>query len=219
MYAVVSLHTPNFQPLADYTWPNKIEYAERHGYKHYCKTDGFTTHPSGEKIPLIKQYLTDNPDVEWVMWIDTDTLITNFNTKIEDLIDDQYHFIIATDGNGINAGCFLMRNSPECHAYLDWTLSVYPEFEATHKFFAEQATMDASLNMPEWSPLIKLIPQYLVNSHDCWPNQWKPEPTWLDKFNNRSWWEPGDFLVHWPGSTLETRLTRQIPYYIPKVIK
>jgi len=26
-------------------------------------------------------------------------------------------------------------------------------------------------------------------------------------------------MVHWPGSSLETRLNRHIPYYMPKVIK
>lgn len=219
MFAIVSVHTPNYQSLADYTWTNKVEYAERHGYRHYCKTDNFTAkYAPGEKIPLVKKYLVDNPDVEWVMWVDTDTLITNFNTKLEDLVDEKYHIIISTDGNGVNSGIFFMRNSPECHAYIDWMLEVYPEYENKYTFWAEQDTLNASLDMPEWNHLIKVIPQYLINCHDCWPNQWKPGFAY-DKLGNRSWWLPGDFIIHWPGSTLETRLQRQIPYYLPRIIK
>ena len=75
-----------------------------------------------------------------------------------------------------------------------------------------------SLDMPEWSPLIKVVEQHLFNSHDCWPNAWQPG-FGLDKLGGRAWWEPGDFMVHWPGSSMETRLGRHIPYYFNKVIK
>jgi hypothetical protein len=75
-----------------------------------------------------------------------------------------------------------------------------------------------STGMPEWSSIIKVEPQYKFNAHDCWPNQWQPG-FGVDKLGERAWWEPGDTVVHWPGSSLQTRLGRQIPYYMPKVIK
>ena len=40
MYAIISSHTPNYKLLADVTWTNKEEYAERHGYLTHCKTEG-----------------------------------------------------------------------------------------------------------------------------------------------------------------------------------
>jgi hypothetical protein len=62
-YAIVSIHTPNFKELSDVTWPNKVEYANRHSYKSQAKTDGFLLeHASGEKIPFIREYLKANPD-------------------------------------------------------------------------------------------------------------------------------------------------------------
>ena len=219
-YAIISMHTPDYQPLADYTWTqNKLEYAERWGHKAHCMTDGFTlpkNEVGGEKIFLFRRYFDANPDVEWIWWLETDTYITNYTLDMREYCDNDYHFVIGTDGNGLNAGSFFLRNSPEGNAYLNWLIEQWPKYR-THYFYEQQAMID-SLDMPEWRPLIKVEPQCLFNSHDCWPNHYLPGFGY-DKLGSRAWWEPGDFVVHWPGSSLETRLGRHIPHYLPKVIK
>jgi len=166
---------------------------------------------------FIKDIMEVNLDVEWFWWVGCDTLITNFTVKLESFTDNDYHFIIATDGNGMNNDSCFFRNSPEGRQYLDHLIEVFPRY-ATHPFLEQQAMIE-SYEIPEWKAITKIVPQYLFNAHDCWPNQHQPEPTWVDKYGNRSWWESGDFLVHWPGSSLETRLKRHIPHYMPKVIK
>ena len=228
--AIVSLHTPNFQTLADYTWPNKVEYAERHGYRYFCKTDGFTFHwPSGEKFPMIKQYLLDNPDTEWVWWVDTDTLITDYTKRVEEFLDDDYHFIIGTDVDhnpesshnkdhrAVNAGSFFVRNSSEAHAYLDWMLSVYEEFEKEYGWWTEQRIIDASCNFSNlkltWKKYIKICPQHWFNSFDCEPRRFA-----RDLLGERANWEPGDFLVHWPGVGMDTRM-RLVGKYLNLITK
>ena len=215
--AIITLHTPNFQQLADLTWPNKVDYANLHGYRYYCKTDGFKFQwPSGEKFPMIKKYLVDNPDVEWVWWVDTDTIITNYTKQIQDYLDNDYHFIISTDVDhnpepvhekdhrAVNAGSFFVRNSPEAHAYLDWMLSVYREYVVKHGWFTEQKIIDASYNFPDlkttWKKYIKICPQHWFNSFDCDPRKFA-----RDLLGERANWEPGDFLVHWPGIGMDTR--------------
>ena len=219
MFAIISSYTPNYQTLADYTWTNKEEYAERHGYKYHCKTENHDPEISWslDKLLFIKDCLDYNLDVEWFWWVGCDTLITNFNIKLESLVDDDYHFIIATDGNGMNNDSCFFRNTPEGRSYIDYLIEIFPNYVNHH--FLEQQAMIESYEDPKWKAITKIIPQYLINSHDCWPNLHQPEPTWVDKFGNRSWWEPGDFLVHWPGSSLETRMNRMIPHYLPKVIK
>ena len=219
MYAIISSHTPNYKLLADVTWTNKEEYAERHGYLTHCKTEGHNPNLqwSYDKLYFIKDIMEVNLDVEWFWWVGCDTLITNFTVKLESFTDNDYHFIIATDGNGMNNDSCFFRNSPEGRQYLDHLIEVFPRY-ANHPFLEQQAMIE-SYEIPEWQAITKIVPQYLFNAHDCWPNQHQPEPTWVDKFGNRSWWELGDFLVHWPGSSLETRLKRHIPHYMPKVIK
>lgn len=220
MIAIVSLHTPNFQPLADFTWnENKLLYAQKHNYAAFCKTDNFAGNMTigYEKIVYLKELMHSNPHIQWFFWLGTDTMIMNFNIRVEDRIDSYFDFIVATDGNAINADSFLIKNSEKGRAFIDWMLDNIGKYDQ-HYFREQQAMIEAS-EMPEWKNIIKIIPQYLINCHDCWPNQSQPDPKWLDKFGNRSWWEPGDFVVHWPGSSLETRLNRMVPYYLPKVIK
>ena len=220
MHAILSLHTLDYQPLADYTWTqNKLEYARRHGYDAYCKIDDFRLpkhQVGGEKLRLFREYFDTHPNTEWGWWLETDTLITNYNTKIEDLVDNNYHFIIGTDGNGMNAGSFFLRNTAEGNRYLNWLIEMWPQYQ-NHYFYEQQAMID-SYNMPQWNSIIKLEPQHKFNSHDCWPNSWLPG-FGFDKLGGRAWWEPGDTVVHWPGSSLQTRLGRHIPYYMTRIIK
>lgn len=219
MIAVVSLHTPNYQVLADYTWTqNKKEYAERHGYETILKLDNFHGGCSigYEKIYFLRDCMNSRPDIEWFWWLGTDTLITNFNTKIEEHLDDIHHFIIGEDGNGMNADSFFIKNTPEGRAYINWIIATKDHYD-THVFHEQQAMIEsASVDM--WKPIIKIVEQHWFNTHDCWPNGWQPGFGY-DKLGGRAWWEPGDFVVHWPGSSMETRLGRQVPYYMPKVIR
>jgi beta-1,4-mannosyl-glycoprotein beta-1,4-N-acetylglucosaminyltransferase len=219
-FAIVSLHTPNYQVLADFTWDqNKLEYANYHGYKTILKLDGLYGGMTigYEKIFFLRDIMRDNPEIEWFWWLGTDTLITNYNIKLEDVVDPAYHFIIGTDGNGMNADSFFIRNTIEGRNYIDWIIANIGTYDP--QYFREQQAMIDSYDMPEWKPIIKIVPQKEFNAHDCWPNQSAPEPSWIDKLGERGWWEQGDFVVHWPGSSLETRMNRMVPYYMPKVVK
>ena len=221
--AILSLHTPNLQPLADLTWPNKVEYASNHGYQTHCKTDGFTMeYVSGEKMPFIRQYFRDHPEVEWAWFVDTDTLITNFHVPIEWCLDPDYHFIISNDINGVNAGSFFVRNSPEGTEFLDWMIDVYPLFVNEHKFMTEQAILQFALNgntfpwggmdsmsggpeivvRKDLKKYIKIQPQRMFNSYA--PYNGVPEA---------SEWKSGDFLVHWPARSMEDRVKMLYPEY------
>ena len=219
MIALVSLHTPNYQPLADHTWDNnKLLYAQQHQYKAFCKTENFVGNisPGYEKVYYLRDLMADNPDIKWFFWLGTDTMITNFNIKVEQHIDENFDFIIATDGNGLNADSFLIKNSENGRKFVEWMLDNVKKYDP-HHFHEQQAMIDA-YEMSEWRPIFKVIQQHLINSHDCWPNHYLPGFGY-DKLGGRAWWEPGDFVVHWPGSSLHTRLFRMVPYYSERITK
>ena len=109
--AITTLHTPwNYQELADLTNPNKQRYCDKHGYDfvpHFTNFDfdkyyvdenrpkGMANwHGGFEKIGLVLRLLKSGK-YDWVFWLGTDTLITNFDIKIEEVIDNDYHFIVA----------------------------------------------------------------------------------------------------------------------------
>lgn len=199
--AIVSLNDRNYQPLADLTWEqNKVKYADKHEYAYACKTDGFYNVVIGfEKIWFMRDMFDAYPDLDWMWWTGTDTLITNMNTKLEDRIDNNYHFIIATDCNGINADSFFVRNTPEGRGYLDLIKSKYEEYK-NHVWAEQQVIIDTAEANKD---IIKFVPQKDINAYDY---GLYPECVPKDKFGNDGQWSQGDLLIHWPGTSLWKRL-------------
>jgi hypothetical protein len=202
MYAVVSLNDEKYQPLADLTWTkNKQIYCERHGYAGINKTSGFRGGiPIGfEKIVFLQDLLNERKDIEWVWWTGSDAMITNHTIKIEDKIIPEYDLIIATDCNEINNDSFLLKNSEWSRNYLAHIMEVMPQYK-NHYFYEQQAMIDS---IPANKDKIKIVPQRYLNAYknDLYPHQSK-----YDLLGNDGTWQKGDWLIHWPGTSLDLRL-------------
>lgn len=232
-YGMLEVHTPSYNVLADKTWHNnKVEYANRHGYK----TFEYIVDPSDRplvgycKIHAIKEIFNKNPKLEWLWITGTDSMITNFHIKIEDRIDKDYHFIIATDVNGINADSILWRNTKEGRELLEEILS--QEEAAVRYGDAEQGAINRILGFPgtcqpwtgnekiprKYRKIVKIVPQRRINAYnyDIYGGAYPPPQ--LDKTNKNGNWQLGDWLIHWPGTKLELRL-RLFEHYNTQVIK
>ena len=202
MYAVVSLNDEKYQPLADLTWTkNKQIYCDRHGYLGVNKTSGFRGNiPIGfEKIAFLQDLLEERKDLEWVWWTGSDAMITNHTIKIQDKIIPEYDLIIATDCNEINNDSFLIKNSAWSRAYLAHIMEVMPQYK-NHYFYEQQAMIDS---YPDNQEKIKIVPQRYLNAYknDLYPHQSK-----YDLLGNDGTWQKGDWLIHWPGTSLDLRL-------------
>jgi hypothetical protein len=216
MYAVVSLNDEKYQPLADYTWnQNKQQYCERHGYEGINKTDNFVGGiPIGfEKIFFLKNLMEERRDLEWIWWTGSDAMITNHTIKIEDKIDPAYDLIIATDCNEINNDSFLIKNSDWGRAYMQSIIDVMPQYQK-HYFYEQQAMIE-SIPLPENSGKIKIVPQRYLNAYknDLYPHQSK-----YDLLGNDGTWQKGDWLIHWPGTSLDLRL-QLARHFLSEVVK
>ena len=229
MYAIISHHDKKYKPLGDITWnTNKLVYANRHGYAAHCRVDNFVTSNEKtvmtgfEKVYLVKEILESHPEYKWVWWTGTDSMITNMNVRIEDRISNNYHFIISTDVNGINADSWLVRNSKEGREFIDDVLS--REKECLLHWDTEQRAIALTLGLPitgeaawinqkkgnivicdKWRDKVKIVPQKYLNAYlyQLYGNQY---PDQRDRLAVNGNWSYGDWLVHWPGSSLEVRL-------------
>lgn len=221
MYALVELHDSHYQPLADLTWiQNKVPYAELHGYKYFCKTENF--HAGSvigyQKMWFLKELMPAHPEIEWFWWTGTDTMITNFGTRIQDRIDNSKHLMICVDVNGINADSFLIRNTPEGRKFLDAVLDI--EEECSKFWDGEQRAVATVLGLPvtcqyvntaidkfqitnEWRDAVKLLPQRYMNGFNYRLYHYTDNKDSLGWDGN---WQLGDWLVHWPATTLEQRI-------------
>ena len=240
MIVVVSAHDEFFEPLAEWTlYKNKLQYCLKHGYKlHYCKDGGEKVcgHPVMAKLPpipethypigwskmfLLREAMEKYPQAEWVFSTDCDVMITNFETKVEDIIKthahENIHILIPADCNGINCGNMFIRNSPIGRAFVDTVISGMPLYRHWY-MFENQLIQDLFVgsHLEEtgptpggtfWSRVGKVIPQRVFNSYD-YKNlpRLKNRQDYKDILGTDGQWQDGDFIIQWPGTDLEFRI-------------
>lgn len=223
MIILATMHDNNYAELATETWENnKVKYAIKHGYAYVAKTEDFYGFPPGfEKVQFLIDLLDSYPDAEWIWWTGTDSMITNFETKIEDKVtfDDPNiapHVIMSSDFNfDINCDSILVKNTEQARAWLQEIMDLMPKY-ADHQFKEQQAMLDI---MESWDPWILIMPQYYMNSYEYKMYEVAP---WnykdaLDVNGHRGQWEPGDWLVHWPGTQPQERL-KLVEIYKDRII-
>ena len=203
MYAVASINTEDYQDLADLTDAPKQEYCERYGYEfHVLKETRYSPIMGFNKIHYVLDIFKQRPDIEWLLFSECDAMITNMTVRIEHRIDNDYHFIVPVDRLNINSGNFLARNSEPGRAYLQ--MIVDKEEEYKNESWAEQQVIIDTF--PDLSSIVKLVPQRDMNSYE--PHIYDYCDASRDIMGNSGAWEPGDWIVHWPGTYKPTRIAR-----------
>jgi hypothetical protein len=196
---IATFHNEGYKDLAQYTYDGSlIPYAKKHNYKLICKTDNFSNEYSlmFEKIKILLDALNDNPNMDWIWWLDCDAMVTNFNIKLENIIDNDYHIIMTTDINGINCGSFLVKNSPQGKAWLEMIFSqrFVPRY-TKHKWQEQAVVMETAKN---YTDILKIIPQKVINAY-FYKFYSSDEKYGIDRLGMSGDWVLGDFVIHWPG--------------------
>lgn len=241
MFIVVTVNDEKYKPLAEWTvHKNKKLYCERYNYKLIHVEDGGESlvgkklkagippipedhEPIGwAKIYAIKDVFEKYPECKWVFNTDCDVMITNFNVKLENIVnkyatDESIHVLIPVDCNGINCGNMFIKNSSIGKAFLDTIIAGMPLYRNWYMFenqliqdlcvgthLTEKGVMNCGTL---WGRVIRLVPQREFNSYD-YKNlpRLKNRPNYNDLIGKNGQWEKGDFIVQWPSTDLEYRL-------------
>lgn len=100
---------------------NRLLYATRHNYaiRLYPQLDERRA-ASWSKILALKSAIRMGAS-DWILWLDLDAIITNFDTRISELVpqDEAIDLVLAEDCNGLQFGVFLMRASLSSIELLD----------------------------------------------------------------------------------------------------
>lgn len=238
-FAVLNIYTPNMKELGVITVEyNKRKYCEKHGYDHLVLRDSSEfslKHVGYERLAFIIRALKTGK-YDWVFWCGTDTMITNYNIKLEDLVgpeSDPYCMIIAPDVWDWNSDSMLFRNSPRTIAFLELIISKYDAYidengnaranDAVQKdgcrtAWGEQAAMIEECKekifspniKPEYKDFVKEVPQKTMNSYvyGLYPTPFHAQKK--DYLGRDGEWSNGDFLMHWPGTDYRTRVALAI---------
>lgn len=219
--ALVNQYTADYQSLADLTIVNRQEYCNKHGYFYHVSREEAPYEPNmGFRRILFILELFKKYNYDYIHCTGIDSLIMNFNIKIEDWIDTNYDFFIAKETSGgyknINADAFIVKNSSNGIGWLEFIYSKREEYKNTC-WHEQRVIIDYYDKLP-FSNFIKIMPQQSFNSYP-----WKFYGPTQDGMSDVHKGEPGgfklgDFLLHAPGHTLVNRL-RIWEHYIPQIIK
>lgn len=203
MYAVASLHNADYYDLANLTDASKQEYCARHGYQLFILNDlKYSPIVGFNKIHYTLDLFEQQPDIEWLLFSECDAVITNHTVRIEDKIDNDYHFIVPVDRLNINSGNFLARNTQQGRAYLEMILSKEAEYKDAE--WAEQQIIIDTID--QYTDIVKIVPQRHMNSYEQHMYDYCDIRT--DILGTSGQWQAGDWIVHWPGTYKPARIQR-----------
>jgi hypothetical protein len=203
MHAVASLHDNNYSDLASLTDQSKQDYCNKHGYQFHVLTEmKYSTITGFNKIHFTLEIFNQHPEIEWLLFSECDAMITNMDIRIEDRIDNDFHFIVPVDRLNLNSGNFLARNSSEGRSYLQMIIDSEEKYKNVE--WAEQQVIIDTIE--QYQNIVKIVPQKYMNSYE--PQIYDYCDARFDILGNSGAWEPGDWIVHWPGTYKPTRLER-----------
>lgn len=196
--AVCTAHSPDYAPLAALTVPTMQHYADKHGYDFIYINDLDPKQGDRVKIELYKS-LYEKGEHDVYLWIDTDAMIMNSDVTIENFttwhdLEERAHFIWGADPAGPNSGVFLARFTPEAHMFLHQSL-----LRSAEMGWADQVGMiQLSLVHPH-RDVVKCINGKYINAYPYHLYGW-------DKYAWVGNYEPGCFVLHLPGMSMEKRV-------------
>ena len=88
--ALLDVHNKNYDKIAELAFPGKERYCEKHGYDFIRHT--FTSlepahrGPTWGRVAALKEHL---PKYDWILYLDTDTIILNKEIRIEDQLSEK----------------------------------------------------------------------------------------------------------------------------------
>ena len=149
-------------------------YCEKNGYTYFLETneelirtksDGRSFH--WYKPFLILDALNDNPNCDYVLYLDMDAIFINHDRKIEEFISDDYDILMAKDygPSFSNTGVILFKNNEETKKFLiDWWDSgeTLPKYKTS--FWWDQSCIELAYEKMSDKSRLRIIDNHDFNS-------------------------------------------------------
>lgn len=193
----------SYKPLGQLTWfENKILYAKQHGYETELNLYDVTRHHGWEKIFHTKSIL-ENTNIDWIWVTGCDSMVTNFDIKLESIIDENYDIIISKDQHNINIDSFLIKNSSKSIEILQTIIDQY-NYYCNNNWKEQACFIDLYYNF--YFQNIKIIPQRTLNSYNYSTLKHLPKKPNFDGCGLDGNWQPYDLLIHFVDQSLDHRI-------------
>jgi hypothetical protein len=159
---IITAYTSNIQELSDLSYDSLIRYGTKHNIPVVRQLLTNPTRPaSWHKIECILNTLEYS---NYVMWIDCDTTIIDYDFNITEMLDES-EIYVSRDINGINCGIMIWRNTPRTLEILNkiWSMTEFLNHQwweqaAFHKLYDD--------NYNDIQTITKFVDQSKINAYD-----------------------------------------------------
>ncbi len=111
----------DYQNMVDRAIKHNAKYAEKWGY--HFNVFSYTVDKRGiswSKLHHIKRFMQAFPEIDWILWVDADTVITDWKKPLTYYSDFGDDFVFSTDATTIlNGGVWMVRNVPRTIDVID----------------------------------------------------------------------------------------------------
>jgi len=194
-----TLFTPEIKNYATETTLLKEDYCTQHGYDFAWATDKLDDRPPQWSKILIMLDRIEIPRYDWVVWMDADSIIMNFDIKWHEVIKQHSAFedemLIESDDNGLNTGVFAVRAS--AYMYQVFTHLYSMDQFINHKWFEQGAVHHLFETDKQFRDHVKIVQRRTFNSYSS---------------GTEGLYQPGDFILHTPGDAGRSRTLNRAMY-------
>lgn len=138
---------------------------------------------------------------DWIWWMDFDTLITNTDIKLADIIEEELanitnpepiDYLLSHDCNGLNLGSFIVRGHERSLRLFRKTIAIHEEGLQQDDQMSEQDAIVKLLKTDQASvDTTHVVPQSKLNAF--------PEEIRCYEQGSKAW-EYGEFFLHFAGA-------------------
>ena len=217
---MLSFATEDIRSYAEPIFQNNKKYCEKHGYDwvEHWKIRDESRPPAWSKILYILDELEKGIH-DWVFWIDSDAIIMDENTKLEEFVDERFDFVITSDGSSWNTGVFFVQNTDLAEVLLRQAYDLEEFIE--HASWEQGAFINACIKKSSRVKVIDLQEGekgfnsvYLSNVNGWWENDKCVHN--IGAFNaiyhmhnfKEAEYKKGDFILHFAGMDTEGRVEK-----------
>lgn len=177
-----------------------VDYARRQGYDFIVDYEQHADRPVCFWKYNMMERLIRTGKYDWIWWLDFDTLVTNTDIKVTDIIEeelknatnpDAIDYLITHDCNGLNLGTFIVRAHERSLKLMHDAFALHDEAKKKDKHVSEQDATVELLSDKTIAETTLQVPQWKLNAYP-------QEIACFDE--SRQVWEHGTFIIHFAGA-------------------
>lgn len=214
--------------VLDLTIPSKFRYTQKHGYDFNIlrsfksipsiNIDGGSLIGLGFSRAIYAFQMLGHYDV--VMWLDSDSIVTNSNLTIDDFIDDEhtiyfsYDWPVSPDGStehvGFSGGNFIIKSTNQAKELFNAFINIGQHF--LNDIGADQACFNAIYNQTPLRQHFKILEHKYLNAVPesiLTTSTWASDPNRSGKNKTHKIinpWTEDSFIAHLTGCTSDDRV-------------